>query len=322
MNLETIRSLLSDDLKATDALILDRLASDVVLINQIGRYIINSGGKRFRPLLVLLGARACGYEGTAHHVMAAAIEFIHTSTLLHDDVVDESHTRRGHRTANDVWGNAASVLVGDYLYSRSFQLMVEPGSMRLMEMMAEATNVIAMGEVMQLLNIHNAEVDEAQYMEVIYRKTAKLFEAGLRVGPILVDRPDWEEALALYGCHLGAAFQLVDDALDYMGDPETLGKNVGDDLSEGKPTLPLIYVLHHGEAKDRELIRTAIEAEDGSQYLEQVLEVIKRSGALDYTLKRAREEAGKAKNLLFVLPDTPYREALASLADLAVQRDH
>ncbi len=322
MNLESIRALIADDLKATDELILSRLASDVVLINQIGHYIISSGGKRFRPLLVLLGARACGYEGTHHHVMAAAIEFIHTSTLLHDDVVDESHTRRGHRTANDVWGNAASVLVGDFLYSRAFQLMVEPRSLRILEMMADTTNVIAMGEVMQLLNIHNAEVDEAHYLEVIYRKTAKLFEAGLRVGPILVERPDWEEALALYGSHLGAAFQLVDDALDYMGDPETLGKNVGDDLAEGKPTLPLIYVLHHGEPADRELIRTAIEAEDGSQYLEQVIDVIKRSGALDYTLQRAREEADKAKKLLFILPESPYRDALASLADLAVNRDH
>ncbi|HIQ40413.1 MAG TPA: octaprenyl diphosphate synthase, partial [Sulfurivirga caldicuralii] len=254
MTLEEIRSLIRDDLAATDQLILDRLASDVVLINQIGHYIISSGGKRLRPLLVLLSARACGYTGAHHRTMAAVIEFIHTSTLLHDDVVDESDTRRGRDTANAVWGNAASVLVGDFLYSRSFEMMVEPGLMRIMEVMSEATNVIAAGEVMQLLNIGNADIDEADYLEVIYRKTAKLFEAAARMGAVLTQQPELEAPLAAYGRHLGAAFQLVDDALDYMGDPQTLGKNVGDDLAEGKPTLPLIYILKHGDAQAQQRV--------------------------------------------------------------------
>ncbi len=319
MDFEQIRALIADDIAATDRLILERTRSDVVLINQIGHYIISSGGKRLRPLLVLLSARACGYEGRHHHTMAAVIEYIHTSTLLHDDVVDESDTRRGRETANAVWGNAASVLVGDFLYSRSFEMMVEPGLMRIMEVMSEATNVIAAGEVMQLLNIGNAEVDEAGYLEVIYRKTAKLFEAAARMGPVLTGQPELEEPFAAYGRHLGAAFQLIDDALDYMGDPEKLGKNIGDDLAEGKPTLPLIYILEHGEEADRTLVRQAIETHDLS-LLEPVRSAIERSGALDYTLRAAERETERAIDALKAIPPSPYRDALGALARLALQR--
>jgi octaprenyl-diphosphate synthase len=251
--------------------------------------------------------------------MAAVIEFIHTSTLLHDDVVDESDTRRGRDTANAVWGNAASVLVGDFLYSRSFEMMVEPGLMRIMEVMSEATNVIAAGEVMQLLNIGNADVDEKNYLEVIYRKTAKLFEAAARMGAILTQQPDLEAPLAAYGRHLGAAFQLVDDALDYMGDPKTLGKNIGDDLAEGKPTLPLIYILQHGNEAEQALVRRAIEKE-GIKLLDEIIPLIQRSGALDYTLKAAEVETEKAIEALAPLPDSDYKQALASVAALSVHR--
>ena len=319
MTVSDILELIRADFDATNRLILDRLASDVVLINQIGHYIISSGGKRMRPQIVLLSARACGYEGTHHHTMAAVIEFIHTSTLLHDDVVDESDTRRGRETANAVWGNAASVLVGDFLYSRSFEMMVEPGLMRIMEVMSEATNVIAAGEVMQLLNVRNADIDEEAYLQVIYRKTAKLFEAAARMGAVLTHRSELEEPLAAYGRHLGAAFQLVDDALDYMGNPEELGKNVGDDLSEGKPTLPLIYLMKHGTPEEQARVRHAIEQADTGM-LDEIIELIRTHGALDYTLQQARAEADKAKAALAPLPDSPYRTALAALAELAVNR--
>ncbi|WP_130538486.1 octaprenyl diphosphate synthase [Thiomicrorhabdus indica] len=321
MTLKEIRALIADDIDAVDQLILNRLSSDVVLINQIGHYIINSGGKRLRPLLVLLSARACGYQGTDHLTMAAVIEFIHTSTLLHDDVVDESDTRRGNQTANEVWGNAASVLVGDFLYSRSFEMMVEPGIMRIMQVMSEATNVIAEGEVLQLLNIHDADTTEERYMEVIHRKTAKLFEAATQMGPILTGRTDLEEAFVLYGRHLGAAFQLIDDALDYLADEEELGKNVGDDLAEGKPTLPLIYVLQNGNDNEKQIIREAIE-KDGAERLEEVTAIIKNSGAIAYTQKLAQSEAEKAKSALASLEASELKEALKSLADLAVHRTH
>ncbi len=321
MTLKEIRALIADDIDAVDQLILNRLSSDVVLINQIGHYIINSGGKRLRPLLVLLSARACGYQGTDHLTMAAVIEFIHTSTLLHDDVVDESDTRRGNQTANEVWGNAASVLVGDFLYSRSFEMMVEPGIMRIMQVMSEATNVIAEGEVLQLLNIHDADTTEERYMEVIHRKTAKLFEAATQMGPILTGRTDLEEAFVLYGRHLGAAFQLIDDALDYLADEEELGKNVGDDLAEGKPTLPLIYVLQNGNDNEKQIIREAIE-KDGAERLEEVTAIIKNSGAIAYTQKLAQSEAEKAKSALASLEASELKEALKSLADLAVYRTH
>jgi octaprenyl-diphosphate synthase len=321
MNLNDIRNLISDDIAAVDQLILERLSSDVVLINQIGHYIINNGGKRLRPLLVLLSARACGYKGQDHLTMAAVIEFIHTSTLLHDDVVDESDIRRGQKTANEVWGNAASVLVGDFLYSRSFEMMVEPGILKIMQVMSEATNVIAEGEVLQLLNIHDADTTEERYMEVIHRKTAKLFEAATHMGPILTQRNDLEQAFIEYGRHLGTAFQLIDDALDYMSDAETMGKNVGDDLAEGKPTLPLIYVLTQGSDADKATIRSAIE-DKGIDLINEVTTIIKKSGAIHYTQNKAHEEAQKAKQALAPLDDSEIKTALLSLADLAVNRDH
>jgi len=321
MNLSEIRELIQDDIQATDSLILQRLSSDVVLINQIGHYIINNGGKRLRPLLTLLSARACGYQGSDHQLMAAVIEFIHTSTLLHDDVVDESDTRRGNKTANEVWGNAASVLVGDFLYSRSFEMMVEPGILRIMQVMSEATNVIAEGEVLQLLNCHDADTTEARYMEVIHRKTAKLFEAATQMGPILAEKPELEDAFILYGRHIGAAFQLIDDALDYMADEAELGKNIGDDLAEGKPTLPLIYVLENGQEEEQSVVRRAIENE-GIALLGEVTRIIQKSGAIDYTTNLARQEAQKAKQALEKLENTPIKEALLALADLAVNRNH
>ena len=321
MTLSEIRALIKEDIQAVDQLILDRLSSDVVLINQIGHYIINSGGKRLRPLLVLLSARACGYQGSNHQLMAAVIEFIHTSTLLHDDVVDESDTRRGNKTANEVWGNAASVLVGDFLYSRSFEMMVEPGELKIMQVMSEATNVIAEGEVLQLLNCHDADTTKERYMEVIHRKTAKLFEAATQMGPILANKPELEDAFIAYGRHLGAAFQLIDDALDYTANEEELGKNIGDDLAEGKPTLPLIYVLENGNEDEKNIIRRAIESE-GINLLDEVTTIIKASGAIAYTQEIAQKEADLAKSALASLNDSDLKTALCSLADLAVNRSH
>lgn len=321
MTLADIRQLILEDIQATDNLILTRLASDVVLINQIGHYIINSGGKRIRPLLVLLTAKACGYQGKDHLTMAAVIEFIHTSTLLHDDVIDESDTRRGNKTANEVWGNAASVLVGDFLYSRSFEMMVEPGLMKIMQVMSQATNVIAEGEVLQLLNCHDANTTTERYMEVIHRKTAKLFEAATQMGPVLSNRPELEAAFISYGKHLGAAFQLIDDALDYTANEEELGKNVGDDLAEGKPTLPLIYVLENGSEEDKSIIRRAIETE-GIALLTEVTQIIERSGAIAHTKQVAQQQAQLAKLSLKELEQSPYKDALLALADLAVNRNH
>ena len=321
MTLSDIQALIQDDIQAVDQLILKRLASDVVLINQIGHYIINSGGKRLRPLLVLLSARACGYQGSEHCLMAAVIEFIHTSTLLHDDVVDESNTRRGNKTANEVWGNAASVLVGDFLYSRSFEMMVEPGNIRIMQVMSEATNVIAEGEVLQLLNCHDADTTKERYMEVIHRKTAKLFEAATQMGPILANKPELEAAFIAYGRHLGAAFQLIDDVLDYTANEDELGKSVGDDLAEGKPTLPLIYCLENGSKHEKATIRRAIESE-GITLLNEVTQIIKHSGAIEYTKHIAQKEANLAKTALTPLADSPIKTALCALADLAVNRSH
>lgn len=319
MTLTDIQALISDDIAKTDRLILDKLSSDVVLINQIGHYIINSGGKRLRPLLVLLCARACDYRGEQHLTMAAVIEFIHTSTLLHDDVVDESTTRRGNKTANEVWGNAASVLVGDFLYSRSFEMMVEPGSMKIMEIMSETTNVIAEGEVLQLLNCHDADTTVERYLEVIHRKTAKLFEAAAMLGPVLAEKPELEAAFANYGKHLGAAFQLIDDALDYMADEAELGKNIGDDLAEGKPTLPLIYVLEQGTEQEKNVIRRAIET-DGIDLLKEVTEIIQNSGAIDYTIQYAQREVEQAKQAISILEPSQFKTALERLAELAADR--
>ena len=320
MDLTAIRNLIADDLRATDLLILDRLQSDVVLINQIGHYIINSGGKRLRPMIVLLAARALGYQGDRHIDLAAIIEFIHTATLLHDDVVDGSEMRRSNETANAVWGNAASVLVGDFLYSRSFEMMVALENMRVMEILSHATNRIAEGEVLQLLNCNDADTDVEKYREVILRKTATLFEAGARLAAVIGDAPECdEEALATYGLHLGMAFQMIDDALDYGASNQDIGKNLGDDLAEGKPTLPLIRAMEVGTPEQRALLRQAIE-EGGADKVDEVMAAIESTDAIAYTAQLARAEADQAKAALESLPPSAFTSALAALADFAVDR--
>ena len=322
MQLEEIRALVADDLKKVDQAIVDRLASDVVLVNQISQYIVSGGGKRLRPLSVILVARACGYDGDHHHSAAAIIEFIHTSTLLHDDVVDGSNMRRGRDTANQVFGNQASVLVGDYLYSRSFQMMVELDDMRIQSVMADATNTIAEGEVLQLMNAHDPDTTERRYLEVIYRKTAKLFESGAQIAAILSRSPPAiEQAMVDYGRHLGTAFQLVDDVLDYKASAEELGKNLGDDLAEGKPTLPLIYALSRSSGSDAAKLREAIE-HGGIENLAEITRVIEASGGLEYTARMAQREKDLAIGALFAVPASPYRDALESLARFAVARTH
>ncbi len=322
MKAEQVYKLIEADRNAVDELIRKRLHSEVVLINQIGHYIINSGGKRIRPMLLLLTANAFGYRGTFHHELAAVVEFIHTATLLHDDVVDGSDLRRGKETANNVWGNEASVLVGDFLYSRSFQMMVTVQNMRVMEILAEATNTIAEGEVKQLLNVHNADLDEEGYLDVIKCKTAKLFEASSRLGAVLCDRNQAEEqAMADYGTHLGIAFQLVDDALDYSSTAEELGKNVGDDLAEGKPTLPLLYTIHNGNSEQQQLVREAIE-KGGIDKIDEICEAINQCGAIDYTHDAAKREAELAIKSLEILKDSDYKVALIALAKFAVERSH
>jgi octaprenyl-diphosphate synthase len=322
MSINRIRACVADDLQATDQLILTRLSSDVALINQIGHHIIQSGGKRVRPLMLLLAARACGYEGTHHHTMAAVVEFIHTSTLLHDDVVDEADTRRGQATANANWGNAASVLVGDFLYSRSFQLMVEPKNLRILSIMAETTNVIAAGEVLQLLNCHDADTDSERYFQVIYRKTAKLFEASAQLGAVLANQDAaTEAALASYGKELGNAYQLIDDVLDYSADEIELGKALGKDLSEGKPTLPLILALARAQANEQQLIRQAIE-QGSNQNLVEITNIIHRTGALQDTQNQALAASDRAIEALSVLAESPYKTALIELAELAVSRSN
>ena len=322
MPLESIRSLIAADMQAVDALIRARLASDVVLIRTIAEYIIGGGGKRLRPALVLLASGAVGYRGRDHHELAAVIEFIHTATLLHDDVVDESELRRGRKTANAEFGNAASVLVGDFLYSRAFQMMVGVRNMRVMEVLAEATNTIAEGEVLQLLNSHNTRVSEGEYLEVIRRKTAKLFEAAAQLGGILGDAgAETESGLARYGMHLGTAFQLIDDVLDYSGDAAHTGKNLGDDLNEGKPTLPLIYVMERGSESQAQVVRLAIE-QGGRDEFEAVLAAIESTGALEYSRSRASEEAKTARDALTPLPNSNYKQCLLELATFAVERDY
>lgn len=320
MELSDIQALIVGDMQAVNETIERRLQSEVALINQLGQYIIHSGGKRLRPQLALLSARACGYEGRQHVEVAAIVEFIHTATLLHDDVVDESALRRGQETANAVWGNSAAVLVGDFLYSRAFEMMVEVGSMRLMDIMSHTTNTIAEGEVLQLLNCHDADTTEARYMEVIHSKTAKLFEAACRLGAVLTDRDAaTEQAMAAYGMHLGTAFQLVDDVLDYSASSEEMGKNVGDDLAEGKPTLPLIYAMSHGSEEQATVIRQAIE-EGGRDRIEVVLEAIESTGAIAYTSRIAQDEAERAIQQLGCLPESAFREALQGLAEFSVHR--
>lgn len=307
-------------MKAVDHLIQTRLTSEVVLINQLGTYIINSGGKRLRPLLVLLASRACGYQGHHHHLLAAIVEFIHTATLLHDDVVDSSALRRGRQTANALWGNSASVLVGDFLYSRAFQMMVEVNSMRVMEILSDATNTIAEGEVMQLLNCNDPDTTQDRYLHVIRSKTAKLFEAAAQLGAVLAARPPNEErAIARYGMHLGTAFQLIDDVLDYRASAEETGKNLGDDLAEGKPTLPLIHAMRVGTPAQRALIRDAVE-NGARENLADILTAIETTGALDYTESMARVEADHAIRELGPIPSGPYKDALITLADFAVER--
>ncbi len=297
MQLEHIRALVADDLRQMDQLIVERLASDVVLVNQVSQYIVGAGGKRLRPLSVLLAARACGYTGGQHVEAAAIIEFIHTATLLHDDVVDGSEMRRGRDTANHVFGNQASVLVGDYLYSRAFQMMVSLDDLRIQGVMADATNTIAMGEVLQLMNAHDPDTTEERYLEVIYRKTAKLFEAGAQMAAILANAsPAVEQAMIAYGRHLGTAFQLVDDALDYTADREELGKNLGDDLAEGKPTLPLIYALTHAAPEDAARLRAGDRGTVGSTTSRRSRKRLNRRGALSTLLgSRSASEISRSK---------------------------
>lgn len=319
--LAAIRAPVREDLAAVDHAIRTELASDVVLVNSIAEYIIGAGGKRLRPLLVVLAARAAGYAGQDHASAAALVEFIHTATLLHDDVVDESSQRRGRDTANEVFGSTASVLVGDFLYSRAFQMMVKLDRMAIMAILADATNTIAAGEVLQLMNLRDPDTTEERYFEVIYRKTARLFEAGGEVAGVLAGAtPAVCSALATYGKHLGNAFQLVDDALDYRSDVGERGKNLGDDLAEGKPTLPLIHALRHATPAQQALIRQAIEF-GGLEYLDEITAMIESTGGLTYTARLAEDEALRASAALEGLPGSPYKEALLALARFAVIRN-
>jgi octaprenyl-diphosphate synthase len=317
-----IENLIASDMKAVDGVIRDRLHSEVALVRQVAEYIIGGGGKRLRPALVILSAGACGYRGGHHHQLAAVVEFIHTATLLHDDVVDDSGMRRGRATANSAFGNAAAVLVGDFLYSRAFQMMVEVQDMRVMDILAEATNTIAEGEVMQLLHVHNADVDEQAYLRVIRSKTAKLFEAAGRLGAVISGVPsEHEDALAEYGMQLGTAFQLVDDILDYSGDRVKTGKNLGDDLAEGKATLPLIHAMHKGSPEQGALIRKAI-TEGGLCDFAPVMATIEQTGALDYVRNQAQVAAGRAREVLALLPNSKHKDCLLELAAFAVTRNY
>ena len=326
MSATQILSPITKDMEAVDFVIRSYLNSEVVMIRTVGEYIISSGGKRLRPALVVMMANALGYQQVErefqdHHVLAATIEFIHTSTLLHDDVVDESDLRRGRETANAVFGNAASVLVGDYLYSRSFEMMVSVNRMEILQVLSQATTVIAEGEVLQLLNVHDPDVSVERYMQVVRYKTAKLFEASAEVGAIICEvTPELREAAASYGRHMGTAFQLIDDVLDYSGDAEALGKNVGDDLREGKPTLPLIRVMNQGTAEQAELIRNAIETGDAD--FKAVAEAIKSTDALQYTRQIAEKESELAIDALEAFPDSIYKQSLLQLARFAIERDN
>jgi octaprenyl-diphosphate synthase len=320
VSLDNIRRVIDADMQAVDQVIQARLASQVVLINQIGHYIVGSGGKRLRPALVVLAGRLCGAKSEHVHELAAVIEFIHTATLLHDDVVDESSLRRGRNTANAEFGNAASVLVGDFLYSRAFQMMVSVANPRVMEVLAEATNIIAEGEVLQLLNIKDPDTDEEKYLRVVRYKTAKLFQAASQVGAILGGASaNDEQALADFGTHLGTAFQLIDDVLDYSGEEGETGKHLGDDLAEGKPTLPLIHAMKNGSEVQRDAVRRAI-LEGGRDGLDEVIAAIHETGALDYARKAARAEADQAAAAIAHLPDSVYRAALLELCVFAVER--
>jgi octaprenyl-diphosphate synthase len=322
IDFDSIKRLTADEAKAVDTLIINELSSDVILINQMGHYIVGNGGKRLRPMLLLLAAKALGEVSQNHLILAAVIEFIHTATLLHDDVVDESDLRRGQESANAVWGNAASVLVGDYLYSSAFEMMVRTNSIRVMEILSKTTTAIAEGEVLQLLNCNNPDTTEEKYLEVIARKTAILFSAATRLSAVLSGSDQTtEDNLALYGQHLGIAFQLIDDALDYKATKEELGKNLGDDLAEGKPTLPLIYAIQHGNPQDAQVIINAVKNGDRNAFNE-VYAVVLATKAIAYTEQRAEQEAQKAIDALHVLPESTFKDALISLAKFSVQRNY
>jgi octaprenyl-diphosphate synthase len=321
MDLKNIQALAQADMTAVNDLIYSQLQSDVALINQLGVYIVNAGGKRMRPMLTVLAARALNYQGSNHIDIAAIIEFIHTATLLHDDVVDESNMRRGRETANALFGNSASVLVGDFLYTRSFQMMTKLNNMDIMDILSDATNIVAEGEVLQLMNCNDPNTTEESYMQVIYCKTAKLFEAATRLAAVVSEQKT-EIILAMqdYGKYLGTAFQLVDDIMDYTADAKEMGKNVGDDLAEGKPTLPLLYAMQHGTDKQKTLIRNAIEHCDGMDHLDEILQAMEETGSLRYTQKIAEQEADKAIHALAIIPDSDYKNALISLAHIAANR--
>jgi octaprenyl-diphosphate synthase len=322
MDITAIQNLIDQDMQAVNALIHKRLRSEVALVNQLGYYIVNSGGKRLRPLLLLLSAHVFNYQGVHHLTLAAIVEFIHTATLLHDDVVDASELRRGQKTANYVWGNEASVLVGDFLYSRAFQMMVEVRNMRVMEILSAATNIIAEGEVLQLLNCHEPSTTEAQYLQVIRSKTAKLFEAAAQLGAIISEQPNqYEQAMATYGIHLGTAFQLIDDVLDYSAKSEAIGKNVGDDLAEGKPTLPLIHALQQGTSVQQQVLREAI-IHGGRDNISEVIAALESTDAIGYTARVAQREAEQAVMAIAGLPNSPYTEALRALAHFSIHRSY
>ncbi|SMB90526.1 octaprenyl-diphosphate synthase [Pasteurella testudinis DSM 23072] len=322
-DLKKIQALCADDMGKVNELILAQMNSDVVLINQLGHYIISGGGKRIRPMIAVLAARALGYQGAAHITAATFIEFIHTATLLHDDVVDESDMRRGKETANALFGNAASVLVGDFIYTRAFQLMTSLDSLKILKIMSDATNVIAEGEVLQLMNCNDPNTSEQSYMQVIYSKTARLFEAATQCAAIVTQADERiEQALQDYGRYLGTAFQLVDDVLDYSADQQALGKNIGDDLAEGKPTLPLLHAMQHGDPQQQALIRAVIEQGNGRDQLPQVLAAMQQHGSLHYAMQKARQEAQKAVDALAPLAESDYKQALIALAYLSVDRTY
>jgi octaprenyl-diphosphate synthase len=321
MEIKEIQDLAQQDMNAVNQLIYDQIQSDVALINQLGVYIVNAGGKRMRPMLTVLAARALNYQGKDHISVAAIIEFIHTATLLHDDVVDESNMRRGRETANAIFGNSASVLVGDFLYTRSFQMMVALDQMKIMKILSDCTNIVAEGEVLQLMNCNDPDTTEESYLEVIYCKTAKLFEAATRLAAVVSNQTaEIETAMQSYGKHLGTAFQLVDDIMDYTADAKGMGKNVGDDLAEGKPTLPLLYAMHHGNDAQKALIRDAIENCTGMDNLDAILTAMKETGSIEYTQAKAEEEADKAIQALSFLPDNNHKAALVALAHIAANR--
>lgn len=321
MDFTTIQALTADDMAKVNETIHAQLNSDVTLINQLGFYIVSGGGKRVRPLLAIISAKALGYKGQGHTLSAAFIEFIHTATLLHDDVVDESDMRRGKATANSAFGNAASVLVGDYIYTRSFQMMTELGSMKILKLMSDAVNVIAEGEVQQLMNCNDPNVSEESYMQVIYSKTARLFEVATQVGAVLSEAPsEIETALKNYGRYLGTAFQLIDDVMDYTSTGKEMGKNVGDDLAEGKPTLPLIHAMQTSSPEQSQLIKQAIENANGMDHLQEILDIMKQTGSLDYARQKAYQEADKAIEELNCIPESDYKQALITLAHMSVNR--